>query len=72
MFEEFIKDTQAVVSDVLEFLGLGPYVPSNIGTVYDPYLNPTKRTRMVSRLSKIAFHSKTTDMAYEFLKTENG
>lgn len=69
MFEEFIKDTQATVSDVLEFLGLGPSVPSNIETVYDPYLNPTKRTRMVSRLSRIAFHSKTTDMAHEILKT---
>jgi hypothetical protein len=69
MFEEFIKDTQAAVSDVLQFLGLETYVPSNLGTVYDPYLNPTKRTRMVSRLSKIAFHSQTTDMAHEILKT---
>ena len=34
LFEEFIKDTQATVSDVLEFLGLGPSVPSNIETVY--------------------------------------
>ena len=69
MFEEFIKDTKVAVNDVLEFLGLQPYEPSNLNTVYDPYLNPTKRTRMVSRLSKIAFHSKTTDMAYEILKT---
>lgn len=69
IFEEFIKDTKAAVNDVLEFLGLQPYEPSNIDTVYDPYLNPTKRTRMVSRLSKIAFPSKATDMAHELLKT---
>jgi hypothetical protein len=36
MFEEFIKDTQATVNDVLDFLGLKPYVPSNMGSVYDP------------------------------------
>lgn len=54
-FEEFIKDTQAAVNEVLNFLGLEPYVPSNIEEVYDPHLNPTTRTRMISRLSKIAF-----------------
>jgi hypothetical protein len=69
MFEEFIKDTQAAVNDVLQFLGLEPYVPSNIGAVYDPYLNPTKRTRMISRLSKLAFGSITASMARDVLKT---
>gem|GEM_PF-1744926 len=69
MFEEFIKDTKAAVNDVLQFLGLEPYVPSNIGAVYDPYLNPTKRTRMISRLSKLAFGSRTASMARDVLKT---
>jgi hypothetical protein len=35
-FEQFIKDRQAAVNDVLDFLGLKPYVPSNMGAVYDP------------------------------------
>jgi hypothetical protein len=69
MFEEFIKDTKAAVNDVLQFLGLEPYVPSNIGAVYDPYLNPTKRTRMISRLSELAFGSRTVSMARDVLKT---
>jgi hypothetical protein len=69
MFEDFIKDTQAAVNDVLQFLGLKAYVPSNIGAVYDPYVNPTKRTRMISRLSKIAFGSRTAHMARDVLKT---
>ncbi|MDP9288761.1 MAG: hypothetical protein M3P08_11265 [Thermoproteota archaeon] len=50
-FEEFIKDMQAAVNEVLNFLGLEPYVPRNMGAVYDPSVNPTKRTRMISRLS---------------------
>jgi hypothetical protein len=72
MFEEFIKDTEAAVNDVLGFLGLEPYVPSNIQAVYDPYLNPTTRTTMISRLSKIAFGSRTASMAREVLKSARG
>ena len=63
IFEEFVKDTQAYVNDVLRFLGLEPYVPSNIGKVYDPYVNPTKRTKTVSLVSKIAFDSRTAGFA---------
>jgi hypothetical protein len=69
VFEEFIKNPQAAVNDVLQFLGLEPYVPSNIGAVYDPYLNPTKRTKMMSRLSKIAFGSRMASKARDVLKT---
>lgn len=68
IFEEFVKDTQASVNEVLRFLGLEPYVPSNIGKVYDPYVNPTNHTRTVSLLSKIAFNSKTAAFARNFLK----
>ena len=68
IFEEFVKDTQASVNDVLRFLGLEPYVPSNIGKVYDPYVNPTKRTKTVSLVSKISFDSRTAGFARKFLK----
>jgi hypothetical protein len=68
IFEEFVKDTQASVNDVLRFLGLEPFVPSNIGKVYDPYVNPTKRTKTVSLVSKIAFDSRTAGFARKFLK----
>lgn len=68
IFEEFVKDAQASVNDVLSFLGLEPYVPSNIGKVYDPYVNPTKRTKTVSLVSKIAFDSRTAGFARKFLK----
>jgi hypothetical protein len=68
IFEEFVKDTQGSVDDVLRFLGLEPFVPSNIGKVYDPYVNPTKRTKTVSLVSKIAFDSRTAGFARKFLK----
>ena len=51
IFEEFVN-TQAFVNDILRFLGLEPYVLSNIGKVYDPYVNPTKHTKTVSLVSK--------------------
>ena len=68
IFEEFVKDTEASVNEVLRFLGLEPYVPSNIGKVYDPYVNPTNHTKTVSLLSKIAFDSGTAGSARKFLK----
>jgi hypothetical protein len=67
-FEEFVKDTQTSVNEVLRFLGLEPYIPSNIGKVYDPYVNPTNHTKTVSLLSKIAFDSRTAGLARKFLK----
>lgn len=62
IFEEFIKDPQIAVNDVLEFLGLEPYRPANIGMVYDPYVNSTNRRRSISLLSK------TTDKANQIFK----
>jgi hypothetical protein len=47
-------------------------VASNIGAVYDPYLNPTTRTRMINRLSKMAFGSRTANMARGVLNAARG
>jgi hypothetical protein len=69
IFEDFIKEPQTAVNDVLEFLGLEPYRPANIGKVYDPYLNSTNRRRSISLLSRFVFRSKTADKANEIFKT---
>lgn len=69
IFQEFIKDTQAAVNDVLQFLGLDPYRPTNITEVYDPYLNPTRRSRIISHVSKLSFHSRGASMARRAFKT---
>jgi hypothetical protein len=69
IFEEFIKDTEAAVKDVLEFLGLPMFIPSNAKMVYNPHSHPIERGQLVRRISKIALRSKTSARVREGLRT---
>ncbi len=69
IFEEFIKDTEAAVKEVLKFLGLPSYVPRNVKIVYNPHSHPIDRGQLGRRVSKMALRSKTATRAREGLRT---